>query len=144
MMTKTHEGEKKVIFFDGDCALCSGVVRWCHRRDGAGMIWYAPLAGEFAARHRAELSLPEGTGDAQTFVFWDGPAGRVEDRSRAAGQLLIALGGVWSLLGKGLLLVPRVIADYGYQIIAKNRRKWFGTNEGCALPPGSLRGQVLE
>jgi predicted DCC family thiol-disulfide oxidoreductase YuxK len=136
--------KRKVVFFDGECLLCSGVVRWCHEQDRRGRLQYAALGGEFAAQYREELALPEGTGEAQTFVFWDEEAGKVLFRSAGAVALLKTLGGFWKVLGIGLQLIPRPVRDWGYGVVAKNRSSWFGRSESCELPPGSLRGQVLD
>lgn len=135
--------DKKVVFYDGECALCSGVVRWSYRRDKEGAIWYAPLAGDFAAQHRMELSLPEGTAEAQTFVFWDGPSGQTHRKSRGAAHLLKNLAAPWPVLGSCLLLVPRVLADFGYGIVAANRRSWFGKTEACLLASEELGSRIL-
>ena len=48
----------KVVFFDGGCPLCSGAVRWTHRRDKRDEISYAALESNFAAKYREELGLP--------------------------------------------------------------------------------------
>ena len=137
-------GGRKVVFFDGDCALCSGVVQWSHRRDSKERLWFASLGSDFAARHRDELNLPEATGEAQTFVFWDEANGKLHQRSSGVIELLKNLGGAWPLLGYLLFLVPKPIRNGGYGVVARNRRTWFGTTDGCALPPGSLRGRILE
>ncbi|HTE07093.1 MAG TPA: DCC1-like thiol-disulfide oxidoreductase family protein, partial [Planctomycetota bacterium] len=34
-----------ILFFDGTCGLCSGVVRWCLRRDRRAVLHFAPLQG---------------------------------------------------------------------------------------------------
>lgn len=138
------KGERRVVFFDGECLLCSGVVRWCHRVDHAGVIWFASLDSQFADQHREELGLPPAGEGADTFAFWNGPAGEVAFRSAGATELLKCLGGGWCFLGKVMSRFPRMIRDGGYNLVARNRRKWFGSAETCTMPPGSLRGRVLE
>jgi predicted DCC family thiol-disulfide oxidoreductase YuxK len=135
---------RKVVFFDGECLLCSGVVRWCHKHDRSGNLQYAALGGEFAAQHRKELGLPEGTGEAQTFVLWDEAGDEIFFRSDGVVALLKNLRGVWKALGFCIQTIPRPIRDWGYGTVAKNRRSWFGRSEHCELPPGSLRGRVLD
>lgn len=138
------KGERLVVFFDGECLLCSGVVRWCHRVDRAEVIWFASLDSQFADLHREGLALPPAGEGADTFAFWNGPEGEVAFRSAGAIELLKSLGGGWRLLGRVMLLCPKRMCDGCYNLVARNRRKWFGAAETCTMPPGSLRGRVLE
>lgn len=138
------ENDRKIVFFDGGCLLCSGVVRWCHRVDKHERIWFAALDSEIASRNRKDLALPEPGEGAETFAFWDEGSGKVFYRSDGAIQMLREIGGLWTGLGAMASLLPRFVRDAGYDFIARNRRKWFGTSEECTLPPTSLRGKVLE
>ena len=136
-------GDRKVVFFDGDCHLCSGVVKWVHRLDREQEIWFASLASDFATEHRESLGLDAPGESAGTFVFWNGPAGEVAKRSQGVVDLLKALSGIWRVAGFVLGWVPRSLRDAGYRLVARNRRKWFGTVDSCALPEGSLKGRIL-
>lgn len=136
--------QKKIVFFDGNCLLCSGVVQWCHRRDRHERIWFAALDSNFAAKYRTELELPEPGEGAETFVFWDREREKAFVRSDGALQLLRELGGFWAGLGVMGSWLPRGLRDAVYNWVARNRRKWFGSSEECSLPPASLRGKVLE
>src|SRR5512139_355254 len=91
--------EVRWVLFDGRCGLCDGVVRWLLRRDRRGALRFAPLEGPLAAAVRARHpALP---GSDETMVLVERPATaaeRVRVRSRAALEILIALGGAWRLL----------------------------------------------
>ena len=43
-----------VLFYDGVCAMCNGIVKTMIRLDREGIFHYAPLQGETAARARTE------------------------------------------------------------------------------------------
>lgn len=135
----------KVVFFDGGCVLCSGMVRWTHRRDRREEIWFAALESEFATEYREELNLPAAGAGAETFVFWNQEQSEesVTFKSEGALTLLQELGGFWTFIGTVGKLAPRGLRDLVYDWIARNRRKWFGSSEECQLPPESLRGKVL-
>lgn len=134
---------RKIVFFDGGCLLCSGAVLWTHRRDRRGEVWFAALESDFAAKYRLELGLPEAGEGAETFAFWEREKGEVTFKSSGALSLLKELGGFWAFLAGVGGVFPSRVRDGVYDFIARNRRKWFGTSEGCALPPASLRGRVL-
>ena len=135
----------KVIFFDGECLLCSGAVRWAHRLDRNDQLWFAALESQFAADHREALGLPVAGENAETFAFWDQEAGPQALTIKSEGALTLCreLGGVWAGLGALASLVPLRFRDFIYDLITRNRRTLFGSSEGCQLPPESLRGRVL-
>jgi predicted DCC family thiol-disulfide oxidoreductase YuxK len=43
-----------------------------------------------------------------------------------------------------LVIVPRPIRDWVYRLIARNRYRWFGRRESCAVPSAEQRGRFLE
>lgn len=135
----------KVVFFDGECLLCTGMVRWAHRCDRDEVLWFAALNSDFAEKKREELPLPPAGKESDTFAFWDESKGSkgVSCRSDGVLALLRTLGGFWAGLGVLLGVFPRGMRDALYSLIACNRRKWFGESKECSLPPASLRGRVL-
>lgn len=129
-----------VLFFDGDCGLCSRSVRWIARLDRQARISFAPLQGRLAAEFglSGHASLADGSmvllreADACLFL-----------RSDALIELGRAAGGILSIL---LLLrfVPRWIRDGVYRWIAKNRRRLGGTSSHCTLPDPELLARIRE
>ncbi|MCB0430368.1 MAG: DUF393 domain-containing protein [Flavobacteriales bacterium] len=122
-----------IIFFDGHCHLCSGAVQWILKRDKRRVFFFAPLQSGTAA-----TLLPPEMSDLQnmgTFVYVRN--GVLLIRSTAALAMLNQLGGIWSVLS-WLKVVPRPIRDAAYNLVARNRYKWFGKREVCMMPqPGN-------
>ena len=52
-------GTRRLVFFDGVCALCDGSVRFLIGEDRTGLLRFAPLQGETAAREPAVAKLIE-------------------------------------------------------------------------------------
>jgi predicted DCC family thiol-disulfide oxidoreductase YuxK len=48
----------------------------------------------------------------------------------------------WPLLWP-LVFVPRVMADFFYDLVAKNRYRMFGKLDACILPPPEVRARFL-
>ncbi len=114
-----------LVFFDGVCGLCNGFVDFLVRHDRAQVLRYAPLQGSTAARfERMPRTL-------DSVVVVDGP--RVLVKSDAALTVLARLGGVWRLSAVARV-VPRVLRDAVYDLIARNRYAWFGKREACRVP----------
>lgn len=57
-------------------------------------------------------------------------------RRGVRGQSAAALAGVF-------WLVPRPLRDWLYDVVAKNRYRWFGTKTECLLPTPALRTRFL-
>ena len=132
--TPTH-----ILFFDGECVMCNGVVKWLYKIDRGNALTFASLHGATAARLRAEhAAFPD---DMDSFVFWDD--GEVRVRSRAAFYASRHMKFPWNL-GYLLRFIPLFLTDPVYRFIARNRLDWFGTTETCWLPPAEAAHRFLE
>ncbi len=69
--------------------------------------------------------------------------GRVFTRSEAALRIARRLGVPWSL-AYPLMVVPRPFRDWAYDVVARNRYRWFGKRETCRVPTPDLRRRFLE
>lgn len=114
-----------LVFFDGVCGLCNGFVDFLLRHDRREALRFAPLQGPTAAAH------PGVPGDMHSVVVVQ--ASRVLVKSEAAIVVLGQLGGAWRLVSVARL-VPRVVRDAIYDLIARNRYTWFGRRDACRLP----------
>lgn len=59
--------------------------------------------------------------------------GKLYTRSTAALRVCLRLGGAWPLL-YGLIIIPAPLRNMVYDLIARNRYKWFGKSAECWLP----------
>jgi predicted DCC family thiol-disulfide oxidoreductase YuxK len=123
------------VFYDGHCGLCHGTVRFLLRRDAAGVFRFAPLQGPtFAETVPADVraALP----DSLVVVRADG---ELLLRSTATVHMLRRLGGGWRALGAAFGLVPAVLRDALYDLVARVRLRVFGTKDDtCPLVPREL------
>ncbi|MEZ4757233.1 MAG: DCC1-like thiol-disulfide oxidoreductase family protein [Flavobacteriales bacterium] len=119
-----------VVFYDGHCGLCDRSVQWLLRMDRRAALRFAPLQGTTASK-----VLPRSIAThMDSFVLLDGNG--VHLRSDAAIRVLEHLGGAWRSI-RLLRLMPRVMRDSVYDLIARRRHRWFGRMEHCRLPgPG--------
>jgi predicted DCC family thiol-disulfide oxidoreductase YuxK len=44
----------------------------------------------------------------------------------------------------GIRIVPRPVRDWGYDIVARNRYRWFGRTDSCMVPTPELRARFIE
>lgn len=131
---------RDIIFYDGECGLCHGFVRFVLRRDQSGRFRFAPLQGEtfLAQTSNAERAkLPDS-------VIIRSRRGRLLTRSSAVIYVLVGLGGIWKSLGLLLRLVPRPARDLAYRGIARARKLIFRPPANlCPIVPPRWRAKFL-
>ena len=126
----------KIVFFDGYCSLCNGLVDWLIRHDQSGEVKFASLQGQ-----TAQNSLPEKLRhDLDTIVY--ARENKVLLRSTAVLWIIADLGGLWSLASL-LLLIPEPVRDSIYQFIATNRYRVFGKRDTCRVPTPEEKARLL-
>lgn len=127
------------ILFDGVCNLCNGFVRFVIARDPAARFRFAALTSPAATRvlRQAGVSLP--LPDSIVFI----EDGKPYVRSDAALRIARGLRSPWPLL-YAFVIVPRVIRDVVYDVIAARRYRWFGRRDVCMVPTPELRERFLD
>jgi predicted DCC family thiol-disulfide oxidoreductase YuxK len=133
-----------LLFYDGECGVCTRSVRLVLRHDRAGPLRFASLRGE----HGAALSRrhPELSG-VDSMIWVDQPEGgnreRLLLRSDAALEVARYLGGWWRLFGV-LRIMPRRLRDWFYDWFARNRHRFAGGPEACTVPGPEERARFLD
>jgi predicted DCC family thiol-disulfide oxidoreductase YuxK len=128
-----------VIVFDGVCNLCNGLVDFVIARDPDARFRFASLQSDAARRllHGAQLEPP--LRDSVVLI----EHGHVFRRSEAALRIARRLGAPWSF-AYPLVAVPRPVRDWIYEVVARNRYRWFGKRPTCRVPTADLRRRFLE
>ena len=126
-----------IVFFDGVCNLCQGSVRYLIKHDKKGVLKFASLQGKYAKDFVNETEIQS----MQSVLFFDGKM--LYKKSTAVLKLSRLLGGWHQLLLLGYIL-PRFIRDRLYNIVAKNRYRWFGKKDQCMLPSKGFENRFLD
>lgn len=128
----------RLVLYDGVCGLCDRSVQFLLRVDRDRALMFAPLQGETAAGLRARH--PEIPANLDSVVFVEGE--RVYLRSRAFVRLSRYLPYPWRLVS-WLWVVPALLADLGYGVVARLRYRVFGKLEACRVPGPDERARFL-
>ena len=128
-----------VILFDGVCNLCNHSVQFIIKRDKKNQLLFASLQGKTGQEILKKFNLP--ANDFNSFILLEGD--KIYARSTAALRIAKKLGGGWKLL-YGFMIIPRFIRDAVYNLIAKNRYKWFGKRDECMIPTPELKERFLD
>lgn len=125
--------------FDGVCNLCNASVNFVIDRDSDRYFRYAPLqsdAGQrFLKKHGQSVS------DFDSVILDEGD--RFFTRSTAALHIARKLDGAWPLL-YGFIIIPPFLRNLVYNLIARNRYKWFGRKDECRIPTPELKSLFLD
>ncbi len=126
-----------IVFFDGVCNLCQGSVRYLIKHDKKGVLKFASLQGNYAKDFINETEIQS----MQSILFFDGKM--LYKKSIAVLKLSRLLGGWHQMLLLGYIL-PRFFRDWLYNIVAKNRYRWFGKKDQCMLPSKGFENRFLD
>lgn len=129
-----------LYFFDGQCVLCSRFVAFCLKRDPEGRLKFASAQSAVGRRVVAALGLPDDTLDRTILLFEDDT---VHTRSTAVLRALRHLKGPARWLYP-LVLVPKILRDPAYDIVARNRIRWFGRLDTCLVPSAETRNRFID
>ena len=130
--------EHSILLFDGICNFCNGSVNFIIDHDPQKHFRFASLQSEGGQELLRKFNLP--TEDFDSLVLVEGE--RYFKKSTAGLRIARSLTGLWPLL-YALIIIPTPLRDLGYNLIAKNRYKWFGKADSCRMPTPELRERFL-
>jgi predicted DCC family thiol-disulfide oxidoreductase YuxK len=126
-----------ILFFDGDCTMCNYWVDFVIQHETSPEIQFSSLQSEHC------LHFFEKNGfyyNVDSIVFWDGNQFWV--KSDAIINLSTRLKRPHAYL-KYLKFIPCFVRDLFYDLVARNRHKWFGTKSFCRIPTAEEQVRFL-
>lgn len=121
-----------LVLYDAHCKLCNWSVRWIIRNDVHKRFSFKALkAIDRPLEMEQELESDDSVKDDdpfETVVLM--LKGKRYERSSAVLRIALHLRFPWPLLGI-FFLVPARMRDSLYDLVARNRKRWFG--EACVL-----------
>lgn len=129
----------KIILFDGVCNLCNSSVNFIIDNDHKNVFKFTSLQSEKGIDLLKKYDLLDKNIDSVILVEND----KAYVKSDAALKIAKTLGGKYKLF-YGLIILPAFIRNFFYDIIAKNRYKWFGKKDSCRIPTLELKSKFLE
>jgi predicted DCC family thiol-disulfide oxidoreductase YuxK len=131
--------DRPIIIFDGYCALCSGWVRFVLQHDSQGLFRLLPVQSTLGQALYAHYGLD--TRDYETnILIADGIATFKSESSIRMAEAL----GLPSSLARCFRILPMTWRDALYEMVARNRLRWFGKRTTCYLPDRRYAERFLE
>ena len=133
------DDSRPLIVFDGVCVLCSRSMRFIAAHEAGGAIQFTAAQSQLGQALFQHYRL-----DAEKFetvlLIENGKAFGKRD---ALAGIARHLRWPWrAAVVYGVL--PRVIADPAYDLLARSRYRLFGRTDVCMRPDDSWRGKVIE
>ena len=128
----------RIIFFDGYCNLCSGLLDFISSKDIAAKFAFIPLQSELALEILIQNGYhAEKIKNLENVVYLRQQ--QLKTKSDAILAILWDIGGIYRL-SYALYLIPSFIRNKVYDFIAKSRYFLFGKRKTCRLPTTNILG----
>lgn len=127
----------RIVLFDGECNFCDRSVQFIIKRDPNARFMFASLQSEAGEKLLMKYNIPQ---QLNSFVLIENS--KWYSKSSAALRVCKKLKGLWKVFYL-LLVIPKQIRDPFYEVISRNRYKWFGKKKSCKLPPPGIKRRFL-
>lgn len=131
--------DSSILMFDGVCNLCNSAVQKVIKWDKKDRIKFSSLQSQFSQSLLLEKGMDPRYLDSLVLVN----KGQVFVKSEAFFELISIMGG-WVRILSVFRIFPLKIRDWVYDIVARNRYKWFGQKDHCMIPDKRLKGKFIE
>jgi predicted DCC family thiol-disulfide oxidoreductase YuxK len=127
-----------IVLFDGVCNLCNQSVQFIIKRDKNDYFRFAHLQ-TFQSENTSLKNL-KNLSDFNSIILIENE--KYYFRSTAALRIARKLSGAWKILYV-FIIVPPFIRHFVYDIIARNRYRWFGKKDSCMVPDDKLKKKFI-
>jgi predicted DCC family thiol-disulfide oxidoreductase YuxK len=127
-----------VILYDGVCVFCSRWIRFIAARDRQQRFRFTAIQSAYGTRLAEAFGIDPKDPDTNAVIH----GGVAYFKSDAALTVLSNLPG-WGWT-RALRLVPKLLRDAVYNLVARNRYRMFGKYDECFLPDAAFRARVME
>lgn len=123
-----------ILFIDGKCLICNGLVKTIYRIDRKKLIKFCHLQDEKVGNYLQQDFVK----NLDTVVFYR--QGQIFTKSDAVIEVMYLMGHGYFRLFK---IIPRWIRDGLYNLVAKNRYRIGRELDSCPLPSADLAARFL-
>ena len=127
-----------LLVYDGVCVLCSGFVRFVLRHDRTGRFRFAAAQSPLGQALYRHYALDTRVFETNLLIA----DGRLHARMASFAAVMARLHWPWRALAVAGLL-PRPIGDRLYDLVARNRYRWFGRTDQCMVPDPAVRARFI-
>jgi len=141
MTTEVLLEKQPILLFDGECGFCNHSVKFFLDRErkpnGRGVMHFAPLNAPTGHKLRDYFEVDPSI-DSIILIRSHG----AYIKSCAALRMTLYMRGLWPLLAV-FLIIPPFLRNPIYDLVARNRMRFFGRVEQCALLKGEEQARFF-
>jgi len=126
-----------LLVYDGSCGFCSRALQFILRHERRHDLLFVPRDSALGKDLRRDFHVE--TVESMLWIADCHAAIESDSVLRAAKYL----GGVWSALASIGLLIPPTLRNWGYRLIARNRRRLSSGAASCLVPTAEQRARFL-
>lgn len=130
--------DKPILLFDGVCNFCDSTVNFIIDRDPHKNIRFAALQSQAGQQLLEKFSLDKNNFDSLVVVY----KGRYFKKTAAVLRVVRWMKFPWNIMSI-FIVIPTFIGNFFYDIVARNRYKWFGKLEYCRVPTPDVKERFL-
>lgn len=128
------------MFYDGTCGFCDHTVQFLIKADKKRDFAFAPLQGETAKTLLKDLPDEMKQVDSLILIEDYQKNPRFWVLGKGAFRIAWLLGGMWALIG-WIHFLPGFLYNWGYRLIARNRKKFAPLS--CKIPDPNQKDRFL-
>ena len=133
----SEEINHPLVLFDGICNYCNSWVNFIIRHDPKKKFRFSALQSDAGKKILKQYKISEKE-ESVILIYNE----KVYMKSTAGLHVLYHLGGFYAL-AFALVIFPEYIRDFYYDIIARNRYKWWGKRNECMIPSEDVKELFL-
>lgn len=133
------ENNTPILLFDGYCNFCNSTVQFILKHEKKHLIKFCALQSNIGKSLLQKYHINPEKIDSIVFIEHD----IAFVKSDAALRLSKHLKSIYPMT-YGFIIIPKIIRNWGYEYIAKNRYKWFGKSESCYIPNEQEKQRFLD
>lgn len=127
-----------IILFDGVCNFCNSSVNFIIKHDKNNFFKFAALQSEKGKELLKRYNIESERLGSIVLI----ENGKAFTKSSAALIITKHLNGLYPLL-YSFIIIPPFIRNAVYNLIARNRYKWFGKKESCMIPSEKMKEKFM-
>ena len=129
---------KIVILFEGYCNFCNRQVNSFLRFDSKKFFYFSNLDSSFSKKVIKENKVESLEG--KTIILYHN--NKIIIKSNAAIKIAYLLGGFFKIFIIFKIL-PNFVRDWIYDVISRNRYRWFGKSDSCYIPKKEILDRFI-
>jgi len=133
-----NDSKSNILLFDGVCNLCNYLVTFIINRDINRKFKFTSLQSDKGQAILKHFGLPVNDFESLVYICND----KYFIKSTATLHVLKDLGGLWKL-AYVFIIIPHILRDFVYTMLAKSRHRIFGKQNVCLLPSNDIKSRFI-